>query len=107
MRETVQTEGKRHKLSFAADLLQRLLALDRAVARRTRIVWGEHCTECAWPHCYSTCSFYTPRPDKHCRRFEDGIQTMTIDHGDYSFGLMRLRFRQWGKLESRGPMAYG
>jgi len=35
--------------------------------------WGEHCTECAFPTCYTTCSFYQPRQDGRCRRFEFGI----------------------------------
>ena len=25
--------------------------------------WGEHCSECAFPSCYQTCSFYKARPD--------------------------------------------
>jgi FkbH-like protein len=39
----------------------------------------------------------------HCRRFEYGIQTIVVDDADYSGRLMRLRFRQWAKLEGRGP----
>ena len=64
------------------------------------LVWGEHCTECAWPACYSNCSLYTPRQDLNCRRFEDGIVPVTIDMGDgITGGGMRVGFRQWGKLK--------
>ena len=68
----------------------------RTLAARSQIVWGEHCSECAYPSCYAACAFYDPRPDLNCRRFVAGIE----DAGD---GLMRIRFRKWGKLEGRGP----
>ena len=58
-------------------------------------MWGEHCSECAYPACYASCAFYDPRPDLNCRRFVAGIE----DAGD---GLMRIRFRKWGKLEGQG-----
>ena len=69
----------------------------RRLAGRSQIVWGEHCSECAYPACYAACAFYDPRPDLHCRRFAAGIE----DAGE---GLMRLRFRKWGKLEGHGPV---
>lgn len=74
-----------------------------AVAARSVIVWGEHCTECAFPDCYGACSFYTPRPDFHCRRFENGIEPAAADGGRIS--LSRIQFRRWGKLEGRGPIS--
>ncbi|WP_174300455.1 HAD-IIIC family phosphatase [Caulobacter sp. S45] len=67
----------------------------RTLAGRSQIVWGEHCSECAYPVCYASCSFYDPRPDLNCRRFVAGIE----DAGD---SLMRIRFRKWGKLEGQG-----
>jgi FkbH-like protein len=69
---------------------------DGELVARSQIVWGEHCSECAYPSCYSSCAFYDPRPDLNCRRFVAGIE----DAGD---GAMRIRFRKWGKLEGRGP----
>jgi FkbH-like protein len=62
----------------------------------SQIVWGEHCSECDYPRCYSACSFYDPRPDLQCRRFEAGIEAAPG-------GLTRIRFRRWGKLEGQGP----
>lgn len=75
-----------------------------AVSARSVIAWGEHCTECAFPACYSTCSYYTPRLDHHCRRFENGIERAIVpDHR--SLSLTRIVFRRWGKLEGQGRMA--
>ncbi len=68
----------------------------RRLAGRSQIVWGEHCSECAYPACYASCSFYDPRPDLNCRRFVAGIE-------DAGAGLMRLRLRKWAKLEGQGP----
>ncbi len=68
----------------------------RSLLGRSQIVWGEHCSECAYPACYASCAYYDPRPDLNCRRFVAGIE----DAGE---ALMRIRFRKWGKLEGRGP----
>jgi FkbH-like protein len=70
------------------------------VEARSQIVWGEHCTECAFPHCYASCDFYTPRLDGHCRRFEGGVGRA------WSGGTLlgRVRFKKWGKLEGEGPV---
>lgn len=70
-----------------------------AVEKRSQIVWGEHCSECAFPSCYSTCAFYTPRRDLHCRRFEGGIRQDRIG----SVVVARIRPRKWAKLEGQGP----
>lgn len=75
-----------------------------AVSARSVIAWGEHCTECAFPACYSSCSYYTPRLDHHCRRFENGIQTVIVPD-DRSLRLTRIVFRRWGKLEGQGRIA--
>jgi FkbH-like protein len=75
--------------------------LDRdAIQLRSQIVWGEHCSECAFPSCYARCSFYDPRPDLHCRRFATGIEAAAD-------GVTRIRFRKWGKLEGEGPARVG
>jgi HAD superfamily phosphatase (TIGR01681 family) len=76
----------------------------RAVTARSVIAWGEHCTECAFPACYNTCSYYTPRLDHHCRRFENGIERAT-DPNFGSLQLTRIAFRRWGKLEGQGRIA--
>lgn len=60
------------------------------------LVFGEHCSECDYPNCYTTCSFYTPRDDFNCRRFEGGFEPVLGARG-----FVRVRFRRWGKLEAR------
>lgn len=77
------------------------LAATRALAPwRSQLRWGEHCSECSYPKCYSSCSFYDPRPDLKCRRFEAGLEPVEGEPG-----ALRVRFRRWGKLEARGPAA--
>lgn len=93
MKETVAGEYSTSRPPLPADVKR----LDgRKLAGRSQIVWGEHCSECSYPACYSSCAFYDPRPDLNCRRFAGGIE-------DAGSGLMRIRFRRWGKLEGRGP----
>ncbi len=93
MKETVANDFNRARVPVpgGAALLD-----GRAVRARSQIVWGEHCSECAYPVCYASCAFYDPRPDLHCRRFAFGIEAAGP-------GLTRIRFRKWGKLEGRGP----
>jgi len=80
--------------------LQNFEELSSQVSKLGAIVWGEHCTECAYPNCYSSCAFYTPRWDMNCRRFQSGIESVRIK----DLNLMKIQFRQWGKLEGQGPV---
>ena len=93
MKETVATDFARCRVAppAAGEKLD-----DRDLRARSQIVWGEHCSECAYPLCYAPAPSTTPRPDLHCRRFERGIE-------DAGSGLTRIRFRKWGKLEGLGP----
>jgi len=63
--------------------------------------WGEHCTECVYPTCYQTCSFYQPRPDGRCRRFTFGIYRSSSPKTwmDYS---ACVEFKNWSKLWAQG-----
>jgi FkbH-like protein len=67
------------------------------VLARTVLPWSEHCTECVWPTCYSTCDLYTPREDGRCRRFVDGMVRLECPEALNSY-LLKIRFKQWGKL---------
>lgn len=100
MKETVPFDRGVAHIGLPAEAAQAFAALAGQVKARSLIVWGEHCSECAYPRCYSTCAFYAPRGDLHCRRFEDGIEPVADRPG-----LTRIRFRKWGKLEGRGPAA--
>ena len=62
---------------------------------RSLLLWGEHCTDCANPLCYMTCSLYTPRSDLKCRRFENGLQpVIPTRQGQTGRILLRARFRK-------------
>jgi FkbH-like protein len=101
MKETADRTAGEVRLSLPADVLAAFAETRGAVAARSLLVWGEHCTECAFPACYSACSFYTPREDHHCRRFERGIErARDLARPDLTF--TRIAFRRWGKLESQG-----
>jgi FkbH-like protein len=77
--------------------------LQGKILTRTVLPWSEHCTECAWPTCYSTCDLYIPREDGRCRRFIDGM--VRIDCSESINGyLLKIRFKQWGKLWTPGSL---
>ena len=81
--------------------LRRFRELRDAIATQSLIVWGEHCSECAFPHCYSTCMYFTPRKDDlHCGRFAKGIQRSKIGQ----LRLSTIEFRRWGELWGQGPV---
>jgi FkbH-like protein len=103
MKETVALENPRYVADLPADVLTGFGDTAGRIAARSMIVWGEHCSECAAPACYSACSFYAPRADGHCRRFLNGIEDVVasgLEQGDAT----RIVFRRWGKLEGRGPV---
>ena len=72
-----------------------------AVEQVSLLIWGEHCIECAAPDCFSTCDLYQSRPDHRCRRFQFGIYPNRNFEGSRGPGA-EVRFKVWGKLESRG-----
>jgi FkbH-like protein len=83
------------------EVLEEFSASRDIISMRTALPWGEHCTECVWPTCYSTCDLYEARPDGNCRRFIDGM--VRIDSSSVLIGyLLKLRFKQWGKLWTVG-----
>jgi FkbH-like protein len=70
---------------------------------RTVLPWSEHCTECVWPTCYSTCDLYSPRQDGRCRRFVDGMVRVNCPASINGY-LLKIRFKQWGKLWTPGSL---
>jgi FkbH-like protein len=98
MIETLPERAAPAEMVLPEHAIDAFAAFRERLAARSQIVWGEHCSECAYPNCYAHCAFYTPRPDMNCRRFEAGFEpVMGLD------GLHRIRFRKWGKLEGQGP----
>jgi FkbH-like protein len=73
------------------------------ITARTILPWGEHCTECVWPTCYTTCELYAPRIDGGCRQFVDGMVRLQAEEGPARY-LLRIQFKQWGKLWTLGNL---
>lgn len=89
--------------TLPADIRKRFAEYRDRVAARTVLPWGEHCTECVWPACFTTCELYSPRQDGACRQFVDGM--VRIDHKDgLSPYLLKLRFKRWAKLWTVGNL---
>jgi FkbH-like protein len=63
--------------------------------------WGEHCTECVYPTCYQTCSFYVARPDGRCRRFTFGIERVSSPSTWMGYSAC-IEFKNWSKLWAQG-----
>lgn len=77
--------------------LARFAEARAAITARSLIPWGEHCTECAWPGCYSTCDLYVPREDGRCRRFTEGMVRIPFPRGINPY-LLKITFKRWAKL---------
>lgn len=74
------------------------------VIKTSRMVWGEHCIECAAPDCYTTCDLYKARPDGRCRRLQYG-QLPNPNFPSWRGCGVEVRFKQWAKLEARGNLS--
>ena len=83
------------------EIISVLGELEGKILARTVLPWSEHCTECVWPSCYSTCELYSPREDKRCRRFVDGMVRVNCPSAFNSY-LLKIRFKRWGKLWTPG-----
>ena len=83
------------------DILARFTESRNTVQKRTLIPWGEHCTECVWPTCYSTCDLYSPRTDGRCQRFVQGMVRIPYPESLNGY-LLKISFKRWAKLWSTG-----
>jgi FkbH-like protein len=89
--------------SLPAEIQQRFAESRQQIIARTVLPWGEHCTECNWPTCYTSCELYTPRRDGGCRLFVAGM--VRVDHPATPSGyLLKIQFKRWGKLWSVGNL---
>lgn len=95
------------KVEAASQLPPEALAafgqLRGTIVTRTALPWSEHCTECVWPTCYSTCDLYSPREDGRCRRFVDGMVRIECPTAMNQY-LLKIRFKRWGKLWTPGNL---
>lgn len=86
-------------LEVPQPILAQFIETRATITKRSLIPWGEHCTECVWPSCYSSCDLYRPRLDGRCRRFVEGM--VRIDCPDSLNGyLLKITFKPWAKLWS-------
>jgi FkbH-like protein len=101
-----ETEAN-HKIEsssqITSEVVSALAELKGKILARTVLPWSEHCTECVWPTCYSTCDLYSPREDGRCRRFADGMVRVDCPAAFNSY-LLKIRFKRWGKLWSPGSV---
>lgn len=88
---------------LAAEALADFAGLNGRLLTRTVLSWSEHCTECVWPTCYTSCDLYSPRPDGRCRRFVDGMVRVDCPEAVNGY-LLQIRFKQWGKLWTPGNL---
>jgi FkbH-like protein len=89
--------------AIPVDVRQQFAELRDHVKLRTVLPWGEHCTECVWPVCYTTCELYSPRADGACRQFIDGAVRLDHKEGLNPY-LIKIRFKQWAKLWTVGTL---
>lgn len=80
-----------------AEVISALAELKGKVLARTVLPWSEHCTECVWPTCYTTCDLYAPREDGRCRRFAEGMVRVECEEAINSY-LLKIQFKRWAKL---------
>lgn len=90
--------------ALPSSVVKRFGELRDSVEARTILPWGEHCTECSWPTCYTTCELYEPRMDGNCRLFVEGMARVDIID-DVRPYLLKLKFKRWGKLWAVGNLA--
>lgn len=101
MYETEANSRTESSSQLPAAVLARFAELSGQLLARTALPWSEHCTECVWPTCYTTCDLYSPRSDGRCRRFVEGM--VRIDHPAAPNGyLLKISFKRWGKLWTPG-----
>jgi FkbH-like protein len=101
MYETEANVRKESSSQIPTGVIAQLRELQGKVLERTVLPWSEHCTECVWPTCYSSCDLYSPREDGRCRRFADGMVRIDCPEATNSY-LLKIRFKRWGKLWTPG-----
>jgi FkbH-like protein len=101
MYETEANSTIESPAQLPAEILREFGQFKTQLRSRTLLPWSEHCTECVWPTCYSTCDLYSARPDGGCRRFADGMVRIELPSAVNSY-LLKIRFKRWGKLWTPG-----
>lgn len=79
------------------EVLTKFREYKTSISHRSILLWGEHCTECNIPVCYTICELYDPRIDSKCRLFIDGSVNVNFKDGINPY-LLKISFKRWGKL---------
>src|SRR5688500_14228663 len=90
--------------SLPPGVAERFVEFSSQIGLRTTLPWGEHCTECNFPTCYTSCELYSPRTDGACRLFINGAVRIDCPDAANSY-LLKIQFKQWGKLWTVGNLA--
>ncbi len=101
MYEPEVNHGKEPITSLPWEIRQKFNEFRASVIARTTLPWGEHCTECVWPSCYSTCELYDRRPDGNCRQFVGSAVRLDNKHGLNPY-VLKVHFKQWAKFWTVG-----
>ena len=104
MYEPEVNTGTEPSESLPADVLARFAEYRERVTARTLLPWGEHCTECVWPVCYTTCALYDRRGDGGCRQFVGSVVRIDQSEGLNPY-ILKVRFKQWAKFWAPGTLA--
>lgn len=99
MYETEANSKTASPAAIPADVIAKFAEFQAQVLSRTVLPWGEHCTECVWPTCYTTCELYVARDDGRCRRFAEGMVRVECPESVNGY-LLKISFKRWGKLWS-------
>jgi FkbH-like protein len=75
----------------------------RSITHLSLTSWEEHCTECAWPQCYTTCDLYSARSDGNCRRTIDGFSPL-VDMPVFGGHVVRVKFKRWANLTAHSSI---
>lgn len=103
MYESEANNARESSTQIPESVLAKIAELKSKISARTVLPWSEHCTECVWPTCYSSCELYSPREDGRCRRFVDGMVRIDCPEAANSY-LLKIRFKRWGKLWTPGSI---
>lgn len=101
MYETEANIRKEFSQQLPTEVIARFAEIKSTVVERTVLPWSEHCTECVWPTCYSTCDLYSAREDGKCRRFVEGMVRVNCPDALNSY-ILKVTFKRWGKLWTPG-----
>ena len=101
MYEAEVNYGKEPITSLPPEIRQKFNEFRASVAARTILPWGEHCTECVWPSCYSTCALYDRRADGACRQFVGSAVRLDNNQGLNPY-VLKIQFKQWAKFWTVG-----